>query len=338
MNVYNIEVPLIYNSGNVYETFRKETSHFWELGSPIEKIVDGMDFVIENFEQGSILKIFSVSAKGEDDAFAIISPYLDKVCKALSMLIVEQNIDNRKLFHCRVSPLYASLKIYEIVYSDEDEEILHGAFQLDELEFDTHNLRDFVQIELSSNINTLCFDNYFDNQDKVFRFIMDELYLALGTEHIESKFFHLFSIIERIEKDDKYAKFRGAKMLLDDEEISNIKDLLQKGLELEKDKKERVINAVSDKLNKTTDLGRNAKLANILHAMDIYRYNDAFVQFEVNSQKIQEWTTLRNKCFHGEGVCDSTVSKAVTELLYICYDVVAYERTHPSTNDEDMRT
>ena len=61
---------------------------------------------------------------------------------------------------------------------------------------------------------------YVDCSDTDLNYMLDEFYLALGQENRYSKFFHLFSIIEFIEK--RYEDNNGASKLFDSEEIDVI--------------------------------------------------------------------------------------------------------------------
>ena len=74
---------------------------------------------------------------------------------------------------------------------------------------------------------------YVECDDTDLNYMLDEFYLALGQENRYSKFFHLFSIIEFVEKRD------------------------------------RVCGALKQTLGNLTDIGRKEKLVHILHQMGI---------------------------------------------------------------------
>ena len=74
---------------------------------------------------------------------------------------------------------------------------------------------------------------YVECDDTDLNYMLDEFYLALGQENRYSKFFHLFSIIEFVEKRD------------------------------------RVCGTLKQTLGNLTDIGRKEKLVHILHQMGI---------------------------------------------------------------------
>ena len=156
--------------------------------------------------------------------------------------------------------------------------------------------------------------------------MLDEFYLALGQENRYSKFFHLFSIIEFIEK--RYEDDNGASKLFDSEKIDVIvKAALDSPVLVDKEKRDRVRGALKQILGNLTDIGRKEKLVHILHEMGIYKIENCGTEFEIDSKTIGQIINLRNKCYHADrknkGETKIDVDLAVTQLMYICERVIA---------------
>lgn len=157
-------------------------------------------------------------------------------------------------------------------------------------------------------------------------FMLDEFYLALGQENRYSKFFHLFSIIEFIEK--RYEDNNGASKLFDSEEIEVIvKAALDSPVLVDKEKRDRVRGALKQILGNLTDIGRKEKLVHILHEMGIYKIENCGTEFEIDSKTIGQIINLRNKCYHADRKNKEEtkidIDLAVTQLMYICERVIA---------------
>lgn len=84
---------------------------------------------------------------------------------------------------------------------------------------------------------------YVECDDTDLNYMLDEFYLALGQENRYSKFFHLFSIIEFVEK--RYEDHNGANKLLASDEIEAItKAVMDISTMVDREKRNRVCGAL----------------------------------------------------------------------------------------------
>ena len=166
---------------------------------------------------------------------------------------------------------------------------------------------------------------YVECDDTDLNYMLDEFYLALGQENRYSKFFHLFSIIEFVEK--RYEESNGANKLLAPEEIEAIaKAVMNCSMMADKEKRDRVCGALKQTLGNLTDIGRKEKLVHILHQMEIREIKDCGTEFVVDNKTIGQLISLRNKCYHGDRKnADQPymdIDLAVTQLMYLCEQII----------------
>ena len=155
--------------------------------------------------------------------------------------------------------------------------------------------------------------------------MLDEFYLALGQENRYSKFFHLFSIIEFVEK--RYEDHNGANKLLASDEIEAItKAVMDISTMVDREKRNRVCGALKQTLGNLTDIGRKEKLVHILHQMGIREIKNCGTEFEIDDKTIGKLISLRNKCYHGDRKkADHSyinIDLAVTQLMYLCEQII----------------
>jgi hypothetical protein len=170
------------------------------------------------------------------------------------------------------------------------------------------------------------FATYMKSTNENLNYMLDEYYLALGQENINSKFFHLFSIIEFIE--NTYEDMTDAEYIFNDKEIEEILSYMET-CPIFKDKRacNNVKGRMKQTLQKMTDLGRNAKLVNILHNMNITKIDNCGTEFDIDKKTITEITDLRNIFYHGDRIEMKknehiSVELAVTRLMYVCEKVI----------------
>ena len=168
------------------------------------------------------------------------------------------------------------------------------------------------------------FFKYYRHQpDALVDYMIEEYFLALGQENMTSKFFHLFSIIEFVEK--QYIDLAGASRLLSDEEIDHVMQGINDYTDFPKEKGNRILSSLKNSLANMTDLGRGAKLVNILRAMGIEKIENCGTVFAINKETIQPLIELRNTYYHGgHGQKVISMNEAVTRLMYLCERVIKY--------------
>ena len=166
---------------------------------------------------------------------------------------------------------------------------------------------------------------YVECDDTDLNYMLDEFYLALGQENRYSKFFHLFSIIEFVEK--RYEDHNGANKLLASDEIEAItKAVMDISTMVDREKWNRVCGALKQTLGNLTDIGRKEKLVHILHQMGIREIKNCGTEFEIDDKTIGKLISLRNKCYHGDRKkADHSyinIDLAVTQLMYLCEQII----------------
>ena len=183
-------------------------------------------------------------------------------------------------------------------------------------------------IDIKELLSLENFFEYFNSTNSDLNYMLDELYLALGKENVQSKFFHLFSIMEFIEK--RFIKFSGASNLLTEDEVDKIvKYLSNIDMDFGKDKIEKITNTFRSNMLKMTDYGRATKLANILNYMGIKKIKYLNETIGVNGKEVAQIIKIRNCLFHGDvnGLkedIDKKIQIAVEKLLIICGMIIEW--------------
>lgn len=360
---YKLNIPLKYNAYEINSP-DKESEQVWKLQKPIEweetyHVCAKLPFEGEDlFEKDEVvfyclssgvspeneekpdsyflLQVGNVVAFCKEEAYGRILRDVHNVCRALSIMMNTHNV-NIHSFQSQVAIAYD-----EIEWQEEEYEDYRNLAEEPDLHYVDENGVEHIVVKLHSRIRVDCFSFitlYGTLPPKEFMtymragadaerdFVLEEYYLALGTENITSKFFHLFSIIEYVER--KYSDLSGAVLLLETAELEQILQQLQNCVKISSKKTQRVLSRVRDSLSVMTDIGREKKLVNILHAMDIDKITDCATPFTVDESHIKELTALRNKQFHG-GVSRHnsykyiSIELAVTRLFYICNGIIKY--------------
>lgn len=280
--------------------------------------------------------VSGVVAESKEQALQIIETSVIKACKTLSVLMSCNNC-NKQGYQPRVAPNYKQIEWYEVRYEPYEE--LRKLNRPDE--YIDENGNRVICLYVDSTINMRCevhstifgkmpTDNFMKlyqyERSEELLFVMDEFYTALGTETVTSKFFHLFAIIEFIEK--KYGHLADTSKLFTEEEKKYVKKHLNQ-LELPKIKQECIKNSVANTMSRATEHSREAKLVNILHNMGIMEIKECGTPFVVNIQNMGELIWHRNFLFHGDSKKEElekhiSIETGVAWLMYICEKIIIY--------------
>ena len=287
--------------------------------------------------------IGNVVAQDEAQALQMVESDVHRVCRTLSFQASVHNC-NKQSYQPRVQPDYHNVVWKQSVYKrDEGESVSDDTIddyidengkrviriRIDENAVGIRN-RISVFLTLSVRLSPEEFLRYYAiDMDADMDFIMEEFFVALGKEVMTSKFFHLFTIIEFIEK--KYADMAKAKPLLMESEIFSMLKVLDELPEVDSAVKNRVINSVKGNLTKMTDIGRAEKLVNILHGMGIDEIKAGAEAIRVDKKLVQSLIDLRNRSYHGgvsqEGKKYVPMEWAVVQLMEICQNIIQYVGT-----------
>lgn len=282
------------------------------------------------------VEITNIVVHDQDEAYAFLKPYLYRICRTLSFFLSKHNC-NKHSYQPRVETDVEHARWENSVY-EPLEEVLHKEADSVETTWVDGKKYQVITIEsapivISTSVYTKIYGRmptddfllYVDCADTDMNYMLDEFYLALGQENRYSKFFHLFSIIEFVEK--RYEDINGANKLLSSEEIDAItKAALDSQILANKEKRDRVRGALKQVLGNLTDVGRKEKLVHILHEMGIDKIENCGTEFEIDDRIIGQMISLRNKCYHGDRKTSDQpymdIDLAVTRLMYICERVI----------------
>lgn len=288
-----------------------------------------------------ILTIQHLLASSQTMAWRSIEGFIDRSCRALTLMINDYfGEEDRAAFQHRVYADYATCKVIQKTQIDESK---CRTGNIDENGNIIIEMYTTIGISISESLTFISkmrperFIKYYDNNlsYKTF-YIEDQLYMALGDEKIESKFFHLASIIEFIERE--YNMQNNSKLIFNSsEKIKIVKKKLINCVDsfesLDIKARERLKNHCTCGLNFLTDIGRDEKLNNIFHNMGINEIQIDGKNIIVDKNYCNKITNLRNIYFHGkDGKNKQSLSNDVAELLIICTKVLRY------TISEDKKT
>lgn len=290
-----------------------------------------------------VLGIENVVAQDEAQALQMVETDIHRVCRTLSFQTSVHNC-NKHSYQPRVQADYHNVTWKESVYEwDERESVSDDTIDdyIDEngkrvirirMDENAAGLRNRISVfmTLSVQLSPEEFLQYYAiEMDADMDFIMEEFFVALGKEATTSKFFHLFTIIEFVEK--QYVDMAKAKPLLFETEIFSMLKVLDELPDVESAVKNRVINSVKGNLIKMTDIGRAEKLVNILHGMGIDEIKAGAEAIRVDKKLVQSLIDLRNRSYHGgvsyEGKKYISMEWAVVQLMEICQNIIQYVGT-----------
>ncbi len=277
-------------------------------------------------EDHFICEINNIVADGERKAYKFVHFRLYKICRTLSIIMNMYN-QHKNYFQPRVEIDFDSLLWERQVYGENNTLKLPNG----DVVCMSNAILGMVTRVYTKGISDISLDKfsmYFNSTDLELNYMLDEFYLALGKEDVRSKFFHLFSIIEFIEK--RYIELSGAKPLLTEEEVKDLVEYTSEiKMDIDSDKKKRIVGTIKGVLSKMTDQGRDTKLVNILNSMGIKKVLYSDKQILINKNMISQMTDLRNCLFHGdvgesrEGK-DKEIQIEVEKLLVICGMIIEW--------------
>lgn len=261
----------------------------------------------------------------DDDIYArkFSEKVVNRICKRLSLVFIKHNA-NRHLYQPQVQAMWSKAVFKRCEYAPfvEAKRKIHE-------EIDGKNKTIYLEDYIYTQDSAYCIVNtkipsaeinigeWLSEENEVVEFLMDEYYLALGTENIKSKFFHLFAIIEFCEKE--YEDYNGSSRILSDDEVDTF-IAGARGL-IDAEDWDQVKSFLKGNLIKIYDIGRVRKLENILRWMGIEKYKYFGADKAVNKELLSSIIKLRNKSFHGTKEKSEDVegkyANAVEELLYI---------------------
>lgn len=274
-------------------------------------------------------EIKNIVAESEGKAYKFIHPRLYKICRTLSIIMNMYN-QHKSDFQPRVEVDLSSLswRRHEYCVNNTEHNMKLPSGEIVNVTYIKCCPITKVFTKGICDISLDKFNDFFNNTDSELNYILDEFYFALGKEDVHSKFFHLFSIIEFIEK--QYKKLSGATALLTEDEVRKIVEHIS-DIEINLNPKimQRVTDTLKSSLPQMTDYGRNIKLANILNNMGIKEIKCMNKVIMIDKKVVAQMTKLRNCLFHGDSGksredADKEIQIVVEELLIICEMIIEW--------------
>lgn len=365
LHIFNVLIPLRYYTYDLHSE-KKDSEYVmglkqdidWDVARIVEKPIPETNHIFRKEEPVHIhlfcendaeheeipadffkVEITNIVASDQDEARVFVKPYLYRICRTLSFFLSQNNC-NKHSYQPRVetdvehaiwgSSLYEPFE--ELLQKKKDSvetTVVDGKkYQVITVESAPIVISASLYTKIYGRMPTDDFLLYVECDDTDLNYMLDEFYLALGQENRYSKFFHLFSIIEFVEK--RYEESNGANKLLAPEEIEAItKAVMNCSMMADKEKRDRVCGALKQTLGNLTDIGRKEKLVHILHQMGIREIMDCGTEFVVDNKTIGQLISLRNKCYHGDRKnADQpymNIDLAVTQLMYICERIIIWQ-------------
>ena len=362
LHIFNVLIPLRYYTYDLHSE-KKDSEYVmglkqdvdWNVARMVEKPIPETNQIFRKEEPVHIhlfcendaeheeipadffkVEITNIVASDQDEARVFVKPYLYRICRTLSFFLSQNNC-NKHSYQPRVetdvehaiwgSSLYEPFE--ELLQKKKDSvetTVVDGKkYQVITVESAPIVISASLYTKIYGRMPTDDFLLYVECDDTDLNYMLDEFYLALGQENRYSKFFHLFSIIEFVEK--RYEESNGANKLLAPEEIEAIaKAVMNCSMMADKEKRDRVCGALKQTLGNLTDIGRKEKLVHILHQMEIREIKDCGTEFVVDNKTIGQLISLRNKCYHGDRKnADQPymdIDLAVTQLMYLCEQII----------------
>lgn len=314
---FDLTVSLSYYTYQLY-SYNRQNEYVMGFKNEIEwdegyHLIDGKNEIMHfrvfcNYEKDNcvvpedhfICEIKNIIAESKVEAYKFVHQRLYKICRTLSIIMNMYN-QHKRDFQPRVEVDFDSLLWVRHEYDVNETkkiEILPSG-EVVNATYVTCHIETNVFTKGICNINLDKFNDYFNSTDLELNYMLDEFYLALGKEDAHSKFFHLFSIIEFIEK--KYVELSEAKALLTKAEVKEIVVHVS-DLKIKSDSKimQRITDALRNSLTQMTDYGRVDKLVNILKNMGINEIICLTEKVAVDKTVVSQIIKLRNCLFHGD--------------------------------------
>lgn len=324
---YNIKIPLIYNKFSIDDLdseFRFNLDRVVEeklkINYTVQDIPEYKDEL--TFDDEMTIKIYctygnekdnpsnvtpdpfitclinGIIADDEQFALQIAEKYINSICRELSLVLNRRNA-NRHLYQPRIEADWRKT----VINRDEYAPYLKKYSELVKENNKAFHLTDRIQIRATMCLTIILrvpsdeikIVKWLNNDNLDIDFVCNEYYLALGSENIKSKFFHLFTIIEFCERE--YKGHNKSKPLISNKDIENIIDYLKENINFSN--KENLLSRINKSLIDATDIGRAQKLLNILEWMGIKSYKKYKEEIFIDKRLIQSLIDLRNKTFHG---------------------------------------
>lgn len=279
----------------------------------------------ENFE----LEISGIIAQNDDDGFLTACKCLDKACKAITILLQFQNYDNRENTP-NLTYMPSNIKLI-------NKEIIH----VEQYHKEGKKIYICDSFGLSDKIDKMRINMKFDlsNFDKIYHSLVNKnslnigeiIYRATLSKNIESRFFQLFTVIEAVETKYNDDAEISSKML-QGEKLEKLENAVLNGLDklsLDQEYTKRIKSRLLQIIKSATIETRAEKLSAIIRIKyGIQLVKKGLIKYEINTEKMQEFISARNKLFHGSHSDEkkkNILVQLTNELQELCLNMLNYE-------------
>lgn len=339
---FEVEIPIIYNSHEINYT-KPEYGDKYKIERMIKDYVlvpctfhdirDNIDYSVDEsigivMDEGKdkefcVCLLSGIIADNHRNAGRIANAVIYNICRGLTFLINKKN-PNKHIFQPRLEADWESanwkLGIFDadrLVNCDKElvERLINASVKTTMMD------SAFISFETIISADEVTIKKWENENNEAIRFLLDEYYIAMGTENIKSKFFHLFSIIEFCEKN--YTDKDGSVKLLSSGEVETIRKAIAGTISPEK--KGKVLDAICKRLKELTNIGREEKLLNILHWMNISSFSVKGLECAITKEMLKGFTALRSKSYHGDlesGKKKEEDYKQAVEKLFVIDEMI----------------
>lgn len=350
---YKVIVPLLYDPYDVH-SYDPDSECVFVLDTPLhlewQQSVEQGEFKAEekllaelsSREDGMFeLELCYIYVEGKAEARMRAAIYAEKVCRALDLLLAEDNVN----LHCYQPHLYfrpgemrltgMSYEKYEAWLQEQDrkaaraqagvsEKISENIVEIGYI-FNARESDVQMYMKASKRVNgsraQVRIGEILERQkDPEIAYLCECYSMALGGVDYLGRCFHLLAIIEYIEK--AYGKMAGAKPIFTENQQKDMRKLLRKYIE-----EQGITNSADlagrfkDKLA-MPDMGWEKRLLAILHAMEIREIDKGSVQVTVDQTLVKEIIGIRNQNFHGDVSRFDGNKALVDKLLCLCLEII----------------
>lgn len=331
MKKYKIQIKLLYeyidNSG-----FKREIKYEYNTYCLDENNYHCIIEIKPNFN----IEIRELICEDQNEAVLAGSNILEYICKILTVLLQTQNYDVRP-FQPNITFRKSDINIKE-EYIEEPIKVMKKENENDNISFvmrDRIGMRDKISsMKITQGLNLentkLFYDAYL--QGDVQEFYIDTIFRTLRTRDIESKYFTLFTMIERIETTYKKEGNISTNLFLKDQRkvfLDKLKPQIDDIVNKNDGLAERVFSRLAQIVCDATVETRAEKLCKVLRQYyHIDKISKGIIHFEISCEKIQEFIDARNTLFHGKGIKKDDLNKIAqlcNELLELCIEILKAE-------------
>ena len=315
--MYTFVIPLTHNAFELYSD-SKTVSELYEIKGEysIQNKYDALR--VYTIDKTTFCEI-SLFANNEAEARAIAKTKVNILCNELSLL-----------FNCKNENLHSHQPRIEADWTKVQIEISETkSIRSKQGEADAFEISGIDPVEFADSVSLmLCTEISADSinlkwhENETMLFLMEELYIALGTENEKSKYMHLYSIVEFCEEHEELKKHSNAKKVFFKNDGKRIREFAQREL----NKSDQEVAKID--LGRIYNLDRAQIQMNILKWMGITQYSYKGKNYKIDNVFFDRLRKTRNAIAHGRNTESRLVKELVSKLLDITIQIIIFLRNN----------